>query len=51
MTKSRSVHALLQLALEKVYPVAEIMIVFAVIAFHVVSMVPGLLGVRKRFHT
>ena len=47
VTKSRSVHALLQLALEKGYMVAQIIIVFAVIAFHVASMVPGLLGVRK----
>jgi Tfp pilus assembly protein FimT len=51
MRKSRSVHALLQLALEKGYTVAEIIIVFAVIAFHVACVLPGFLHVRKRSHT
>jgi hypothetical protein len=36
--------------IQKCYPVAEIIIVFAVIALHVVSMLPGLLHIRNRAH-
>jgi hypothetical protein len=51
MRKFRSDHALLQLALEKCYTVAEIITVFAVIAFHVACVLPGFLRVHKRSHT
>jgi hypothetical protein len=37
--------------IQKFYIVAEIIIVFAVVALHVVSMLPGLLHIRKRPRT